>query len=82
MSERTQYRCITPSFNPSTRHNKKLMDGEGWSLPFFRLTHVFMQAIGLRDLGHAMSRFSEIAAYRAALGKLTRDRVPLAWTQA
>jgi hypothetical protein len=28
MSERTQYRCITPTFNPSIRHNKKLMDGE------------------------------------------------------
>ena len=27
-SEQTQYRCITPSFNPSIRHNKKLMDSE------------------------------------------------------
>src|SRR3954462_1851783 len=28
MPEITRYRCITPSFSPSTRHRRKLMDGE------------------------------------------------------
>src|SRR3954452_13738426 len=28
MPEITRDRCITPSFSPSTRHRRKLMDGE------------------------------------------------------
>ena len=28
MPEITRYRCITPSFSPSTHHRRKLMDGE------------------------------------------------------
>src|SRR3954470_5699433 len=46
MPEITRDRCITPSFSPSTRHRRKLMDAEEIDAKFINIDWNFSDRLG------------------------------------